>query len=139
MRTEPGPPLLIHCRRFQVDLPIVARPVGWPERAMRWCRRNPAPALSVAAVTVTMCLGTVVSMTFAVAVRTEAGRAQENEIRATAARRKAQEGGHFTLLSRMSPFPVRRKRNLFVPESKVDCDRDDGSAVGAEESCGRQG
>ena len=77
-------------RRFQVDEPIVARPVGWPERARRWCRRNPAPALSVAAVAVTLCLGTVVSMTFAVAARTEAGRAKENEIRATAARRKAQ-------------------------------------------------
>ena len=77
-------------RRFQVDEPIVARPVGWPERARRWCRRNPSPAFSVAAVAVTLCLGTVVSLTFAVAARTEAGRAKENEIRATDARGKAQ-------------------------------------------------
>jgi eukaryotic-like serine/threonine-protein kinase len=77
-------------RRFQADEPVVARPVGWAERSWRWCRRNPTPAFSIAAVAGALCLGTVVSMTFAVAARTEAGRAKENEIRAATARSKAQ-------------------------------------------------
>ena len=61
-RYDSGAAMAEDLRRFQVDLPIVARPVGWPERARRWCRRNPAPAISVAAVAMTLCLGTVVSM-----------------------------------------------------------------------------
>ncbi len=28
--------------RYQTGQPIVARPIGWPERTTRWCRRNPA-------------------------------------------------------------------------------------------------
>src|SRR5262245_32880687 len=31
-------------RRFQSGQPIQARPVGWPERAMKWVRRRPALA-----------------------------------------------------------------------------------------------
>jgi eukaryotic-like serine/threonine-protein kinase len=77
-------------RRFQADEPILARPVGWWERARRWYRRNPAQAASVAAVAVALLLGTAVSMAFAVTARTEASRARENELRVTDARRKLQ-------------------------------------------------
>ncbi|HEV3163433.1 MAG TPA: protein kinase [Isosphaeraceae bacterium] len=31
-------------RRFQTDEPIVARPIGFVERLIRWCRRNPSLA-----------------------------------------------------------------------------------------------
>jgi serine/threonine protein kinase len=37
-------------RRFLDDRPILARPLSLPERAWRWCRRNPAAAGLVAAV-----------------------------------------------------------------------------------------
>jgi WD40 repeat protein/tRNA A-37 threonylcarbamoyl transferase component Bud32 len=37
-------------RRYQAGEPIVARPVGSPERAWRWCKRNPALAALAAAV-----------------------------------------------------------------------------------------
>ena len=36
--------------RFQAGEPILARPVGVPERGWRWCRRNPALAASLGAV-----------------------------------------------------------------------------------------
>lgn len=38
-------------QRFREGLPILARPTGWPERLVRWCRRNPllSGALGLAA------------------------------------------------------------------------------------------
>ena len=118
-RTEPGPPLLIHCRRFQVDEPIVARSVGWPERARRWCRRNPAPALSVAAVTVTMCLETVVSMTFAIAARTKAGRCRRERDPGHRCPSEGPGRGHSTSLSRMSPSPFARNETCSSPNQRL--------------------
>jgi serine/threonine-protein kinase len=35
-------------RRFGEGRPIQARPVGWPERSWRWCRRNPETAALLA-------------------------------------------------------------------------------------------
>lgn len=34
-------------RRFQAGEPIQARPVGWPERTLRWCRRKPVAAIAL--------------------------------------------------------------------------------------------
>ena len=77
-------------RRFRADEPILARPVGWPERARLWYRRNPAQAASAASVAAALLLGTAVSTAFAVAARTEARRARDNERHAADARGKAQ-------------------------------------------------
>ncbi len=44
-------------RRFRAGEPIVARPVSRPERAWRWCRRNPIVALLLGAVAASLLLG----------------------------------------------------------------------------------
>ncbi len=44
-------------RRFRAGEPIVARPISGPERAWRWCRRNPAVALLLGAVAASLLLG----------------------------------------------------------------------------------
>jgi serine/threonine-protein kinase len=44
-------------RRFQGGEPIVARPVRWPERAVKWARRRPAAAGLVAALVLLVGLG----------------------------------------------------------------------------------
>jgi eukaryotic-like serine/threonine-protein kinase len=49
-RYESATALAEDLRRYQADKPILARPVGSPERAWRWCKRNPAMAGLMAAV-----------------------------------------------------------------------------------------
>jgi WD40 repeat protein/tRNA A-37 threonylcarbamoyl transferase component Bud32/tetratricopeptide (TPR) repeat protein len=77
-------------RRFLAGEPILARPVGSAERVWRWCRRNPAVAGLLTAVAATLLLGTAVATYFAIAARTEAGRARDNEQTAPANERRAQ-------------------------------------------------
>jgi serine/threonine protein kinase/tetratricopeptide (TPR) repeat protein len=50
-------------RRYLNNEPILARPVGWPERAWRWCRRNPRVAGMSAGIAV-LILGYVISVTW---------------------------------------------------------------------------
>ena len=48
-------------KRFIVGEPILARPVGLPERVWRWCKRNPKIAIPSAAALVMMLLATTIS------------------------------------------------------------------------------
>ena len=58
--------------RFLDGKPITARRVGRPERAWRWCRRNPGVAGLTAAVFLSLAAGAAVASWFAVQARDEA-------------------------------------------------------------------
>jgi WD40 repeat protein/serine/threonine protein kinase len=65
--------------RFVKGQPVLARPVGRPEKLWRWCRRNPAMATAAVLVVVALAAGTLVSTTFAVRA-TQAQKRTENAL-----------------------------------------------------------
>jgi serine/threonine protein kinase len=79
-------------RRFLDDRPILARRLGLPERAWRWCRRNPALAGALIGVAAALVVGTVVSLAYrleAASARTAAATARAEQ--AEEAERSARE------------------------------------------------
>jgi WD40 repeat protein len=77
--------------RFLRDEPISARPVGKPERLLRWCRRNPVVAGLIAAIFVVLVAGTIVSSWFAVQAAKHARAEEEKAGLARAGEQKAIE------------------------------------------------
>ncbi len=75
-------------RRFLAREPIVARPVSAPERAWRWCRRNPVEALLLGAVAASLLLGMAGTSYFAVQAldREQEARANARQAREEKAR-----------------------------------------------------
>jgi WD40 repeat protein/serine/threonine protein kinase/uncharacterized protein (DUF433 family) len=76
-------------RRFGAGEPVLARPVGGPERCWRWCRRNPAVASLSAAVTLLLLAGSCVSSYYAIQAGRRATEAGENARRAEAEKDRA--------------------------------------------------
>ena len=64
-RYASGAELADDLSRFIDNRTILARPVGYAEKSIRWCRRNPAVAGLTAAVMVTLAVASVVSVAFA--------------------------------------------------------------------------
>jgi hypothetical protein len=73
-------------RRFLRGEPILARPMGRWERAVRWARRNPVVAGLAAAVLLVLLAGMGVSLYFARESEQHAKQSQNNEADAVAAR-----------------------------------------------------
>src|SRR5262249_54307771 len=74
-------------RRFLDGESIEARPVGNPEKLLRWCQRNPALAVSVFSVIVLLVLAAVGSFAAAVWLKDERDVARGNLVRAEKAER----------------------------------------------------
>jgi serine/threonine protein kinase len=64
-------------RHYRAGEPITARPIGRPERAWRWCRRNPGLAGALGAAALFLLLGTVVSSLLAVRALAQADRVRQ--------------------------------------------------------------
>jgi len=69
-------------RRFLAGEPILARPVGRIERAIRWSQRNPAIAALAGGIVLALVCGTAVSTSLAVWALSEKSRAAEQALRA---------------------------------------------------------
>jgi WD40 repeat protein len=87
-------------RRWLDGRPIVARPVGPLERAGRWCLRNPVVAALLAAVVLTVLLGSGFSVWFGVqatvtaaALRKQSGELENTNARLAAEKANAESAG----------------------------------------------
>lgn len=74
-------------RRFSADQPVLARPIGPATRAVRWCRRNPAPA----ALIVVLLIGTGATIALATFALSERDRANANAQSASTEAQRASE------------------------------------------------
>jgi WD40 repeat protein len=74
---------------FLSDRPILARRITWRERAWRWCRRNPVPAMLTSCVAVLLLLLVVGSLVFAAFSRRQARLLADQTLRALDAEQQA--------------------------------------------------
>jgi serine/threonine protein kinase/tetratricopeptide (TPR) repeat protein/WD40 repeat protein len=117
-------------RRFLADRPIRARRASSAERLWRWCRRNPAVASLLAAVAVSLLVGTVVATAFGLQAREDRDKARDAEregrrklfeaylAEAKANRLSHRTGQRFDTLARVRDAAA-LARELDLPEERV--------------------
>lgn len=81
--------LAAELEQFVEGKPILARPVGYAERAVRWVRRNKAVSALSFAVMLALCTGTIISTYFAIDAWRQADVALLREKEALESKRKA--------------------------------------------------
>ncbi|HVK12591.1 MAG TPA: protein kinase, partial [Gemmataceae bacterium] len=108
-------------RRFLDGHPIRARQVGRLETGWLWCRRNPASAALGAALAVSILAGLMIALVFlgqarrsAADAEANAGRAIDNEARALAAARLANERAYASDLQFANQMWVNRQHAVLV-------------------------
>jgi serine/threonine-protein kinase len=82
--------LLAELQRFLAGEPVLARPVTWSERALRWCRRNPVVAGLSGTIAALLVVGTVVASGLAYQAQHAAEQATAEATRARQAEEQAQ-------------------------------------------------
>ena len=116
--------------RYLDGRPILARPVGSVERAIRWCRRNRAIAGLISAVAASLVAGTIISLHFAIQ---SANRANEKAALADEKGLLAEEKGK--LAEEMSALAA---RNQALFESERDAKEEEGRAKDEERMAKKQ-
>ncbi len=100
--------------RYLTGEPILARPVGRIERALKWVKRNPAAAGAASALVLVLVAGAVVSSYFAVEANTHAKKAEDKAKEAsdneTEARGAQSRGGGEDAGPAGNTTPRRRKK-----------------------------
>jgi WD40 repeat protein/serine/threonine protein kinase len=103
-------------RRWRAGEPIAARPVGALGRAAKWARRNPAVALLLTAVLVSLLLGTSVATFFALRAAQSAAEAQskadEAEKQAARADQQARANEELAIKERAASMDAQAKGKL---------------------------
>jgi WD40 repeat protein/serine/threonine protein kinase/tetratricopeptide (TPR) repeat protein len=108
-------------RRYLVDEPIRARRVSLSGRAWRWCRRNSAVAGLVAAVALSLLMGTCVAVFFAIRANDNAAQAYTKEGEALRQKAEAETARTLADLARADADTARGKmqENLYYAEMNL--------------------